>query len=62
MKTLTELRASFWEQHPQFADLRHARKRQNAYPCDVRSAWCDFVDNCVRNKLISDRLAGRATL
>lgn len=62
MKTQTELRAAFWEQHPQFASLRRARKRQNAYPCDVRIAWVDFVDHCRRNNEISKSLASRATL
>lgn len=36
--------------------------RQNSYPCDIRSAWCDFVDGMARNGNISEALAQRAIL
>lgn len=71
--TQKDLRAAFWEAHPQykrgvkFAGMANGRKlyvekTQNEYPTDVRVAWCDFVDNMRRNGQISEALAGRATL
>jgi len=57
-----QLRAAFWEQHPQFAHLRRRRKRQNQYPADVRMAWVDFNDAMHRDGHTSDGLASRATL
>lgn len=60
IKTLTALRAAFWEAHPQFK--RKGRTRQNDYPINVRMAWCDYVEHMVRNGDISENLAQRATL
>ncbi len=61
IKTQAELRQFFWEAHPQYTE-GPASKRQNAYPCDVRMAWVDFVDCCHRDGSIRDSLANRATL
>lgn len=55
-----DLRAAFWEAHPQFK--RQGRKTQNDYPTDTRLAWVDFVDSMNRNGQIDDNLAQRATL
>lgn len=60
IKTLTELRAAFWEAHPAFK--RKGRTKQNDYPADVRMAWCDYVEHMVRNGDIPENLAQRATL
>ncbi len=62
MRTQTEVRDSFWESHPQFIPLRRATKRQNSYPCDVRMAFCDYIDSLRRDDGISESLAGRVTL
>ena len=59
-RTVTELRQAFWQANPQHR--RRGRTRQNAYPCDVRMAWCDFVEHTRRNGDISEKLAERATL
>ena len=58
--TQKELRNTFWEAHPQFK--RRCTQKQNAYPTDIRIAWCDYVDRMNRNAQISDALANRATL
>lgn len=71
--TQKELRAAFWEAHPQFnraipcSLTRNGRvfripKSQNEYPTDVRVAWCDFVEYMNRGGQISEALAQRATL
>lgn len=60
IKTLTELRAAFWEAHPKLQ--RKGRTKQNDYPADVRMAWCDYVEHMVRSNEISENLAQRATL
>lgn len=62
MKTLSELRASFWDCHPEFAHHFRAKKRQNQYVCDVRVAWVDFVDSLSKDGTISEKLANRAIL
>lgn len=59
--TQQQIRAAFWAQLPQ-ASGYYQSKRQNAQPCDVRTAFCDFVDSLARNGDISDNLAQRVTL
>ena len=61
-KTLTALRAQFWQDHPELAHQWKARKRQNDYPTDTRVAWCDYVDALARDGTITERLAQEATL
>lgn len=71
--TQKDLRAAFWEAHPQHrrgvkaVGTAHGRKfyvekTQNDYPTDVRVAWCDFIDYMRRDGQISEALAQRATL
>lgn len=62
MKTITEIRESFWAAFPKFAALRRSRKRQNEYPTDVRVAFVDYVDSLERSGEITEKLASRATL
>ena len=59
MKTLGELRQAFWNAHH---FVRRHGWTQNQYSADVRMAWCDFVEHCVRSGQISESLAQRATL
>jgi len=64
--TQKQLRDAFWENHPEF-DLQARQagtrgKRQNSQPVDIRVAWCDFIDYCLRNGDISDELAEKAVL
>jgi hypothetical protein len=56
------LRRAFWLDHPSLRPQYRSAKRQNAYPCDTRIAWCDYVEAMARDGNISDALAGRATL
>lgn len=73
IKTLSELRAQFWEQHPTYkrktvSKVSSNGKKfykyadQNDYPADVRMAWVFFVDNMQRSGEISEALAWKATL
>lgn len=62
MKTITEVRDYFWECHDTFKHLRRSRKRQNAYPCEVRQMFVEFVDSLARDGRISESLADRVTL
>lgn len=61
--TQSDLRSAFWEAHEQLRRAYFRRSwRQNQYPTDVRVPWCDYVESCHRDGLISDALAQRATL
>lgn len=71
--TQKELRAAFWEYHPEFKKTvkkvgqqggraLYVEKTQNDYPADVRMAWCDFIDHMAREGQINRGLAQRATL
>lgn len=66
MTTQAEIRAAFWELHPdldQQARRRRTRsKRQNHQNTTTRCAFVDFVDSLCRSGEISDALAFRATL
>jgi hypothetical protein len=66
MKTLTELRAAFWEYlnevAPELAAKKRSRKKQNEYCTDIRVSFVDFVDNQRREGNITEGLANRATL
>jgi len=62
MKTVTQIRESFWDEHPDFR--KHYRKtwRQNQYNATIRAAWCFYIDMLELNGTISEKLADRATL
>jgi hypothetical protein len=62
MKTLTKLRESFWQTHPEYAESFRKTYRQNQYGDTIRAAWVDYVDNLERDGIISEKLAERATL
>lgn len=62
MKTITEIRAAFWQAHPQFKSDYRAKKRQNDYSVDIRCTFCDWLDTIHKDGLISDRLANTASL
>lgn len=61
-----QIRAAFWEAHPQHE--AHARKwgiktaSQNRHNAETRQAYVEFVDSLARNGEISETLASRATL
>jgi len=62
MKTITEIRESFWTLNHDFASHRRSKKRQNDYNATIRTAFCDYLDYLCKSRQISEKLAGRATL
>ncbi|MHA2183143.1 MAG: hypothetical protein ACXAAH_17120 [Promethearchaeota archaeon] len=62
MKTVTEIRQSFWEAHPQFKNEYRKTYKQNQYKTDIRCAFVDYVDTLGRCGDISDSLLQRITL
>lgn len=66
MKTITQIRESFWsflkEINPELAAMRRSKKRQNDYCADIRMSFVDYVDSLKRDNKITEKLAFRATL
>lgn len=62
MTTQKQVRRAFWETFPQLKPYYRATWRQNKYPCDIRMAFCDYVENLRIDRVISAQLAGRVTL
>lgn len=60
--TQKQVRALFWEQHPELAPHYRSAKRQNQYGATIRSAFVEFVDHLQRSGDITDKLANRVTL
>ena len=64
--TQQQLRAAFWGELPDWltgnARIYVRGQRQNDYPADTRTAWCDWIDSLQRSGQISEALAQRATL
>ena len=57
--TQREVRAAFWEAHPQAS---HKRGTDSDYLTDTRCAFVDYVDMLARDGQISESLANRVTL
>lgn len=62
MMTMTELRAAFWAEHPEWVGEKRRPGLQNMYICDIRCAWADFVDAMQRDGQISEKTAEKAVL
>jgi len=62
MKTITEVRSSFWANHPEFKSEFRKKLRQNDYSTDIRCAFVDYVDFLHRDGVICDKLAYKVTL
>jgi hypothetical protein len=62
MKTQKEVRASFWNDHPQFKNEYRKTYTQNQYCTDIRVTFCDYVDYLLKSGIISEKLADRVTL
>lgn len=60
--TQAQVRAGFWEAHPQFASEYRASKRQNQYRTNIRVSFVEYVDSLARSGNISERLASRVNL
>ena len=62
MKTQKEVRASFWNEYPEFKNDYRVYKKQNQYKTDIRQSFCDYVNYLVGNGEISEKLASKVTL
>lgn len=62
MKTQKEVRANFWESHPQFKSEYKKSYRQNQYRADIRMAFVDYVDHLAKDGIITNKLAYKVTL
>ena len=62
MKTINQVRVSFWASFPEFK--KHFRKtyRQNQYCTDIRCTFVDYVDGLQKSGQISNSLANKVTL
>lgn len=54
-----DLRDLFFQEHP---EIERTGAGQNSYPANTRIAWCDFVEQKVRDKVITEDLARTVTL
>jgi hypothetical protein len=62
MKTQAQVRAAFWEQHPQFKNEYRKTYRQNQYNATIRTTFCDWTDDLMKDNIISESLCNRVTL
>ena len=62
MKTIKEVRESFWRDNPQFSKDYRVKKRQNEYKCNIRVSFCDYVDYLNKEGIITEKLAESVTL
>lgn len=62
MKTLKQIRSSFWENYPHFKSEYRTRKKQNEYSTDIRTSFCDYVDMLRKDGIITESKANKATL
>jgi len=62
LKTISQVRANFWDNHPEYKPERRTRKRQNDYNATIRTAFVDYVDYLHRDGQISDAMAQKVTL
>jgi len=61
-KTVKQVRAAFWDAHPQFKSEYRVNKKQNDYICDIRMAFIDYVQNLSRDGMITEKMEYRVTL
>jgi hypothetical protein len=62
MKTISEVRKSFWLTFTEFKSEYRTKKRQNSYNATIRSAFVDYVDSLAKDGAISEKLSNRVTL
>lgn len=62
MKTITEVRESFWASHPEFKEFYQVSKRQNQYNVTIRCCFVEYVDLLLKDGTISESLSNRVTL
>lgn len=62
MRTIKEVRESFWANHPEFKEDYRKTYKQNQYKTDIRCCFVDYVNMLRQNGEISEKLAYRVTL
>ena len=66
MTTQKQVRVNFWayikEIAPQYLKEYKTSKRQNQYSADIRTLFCDHVDNLHKSGIIKQNLAYYVTL
>ncbi len=62
MKTMKEVRQSFWAAFPQFKSEFRTRKTQNDYRTEIRVSFTDYIDSLQKDGIISEKLAYKITL
>ena len=69
MTNQKQIRAAFWEAFPdlprrryRYSPNRSDKTAELVFPIDTRCAFVDFLDQLQRDGVISEALAGRATL
>jgi hypothetical protein len=66
MTTQKQVRENFWvyikEIAPQYLKEYKTSKRQNQYSADIRTLFCDHVDNLHKSGIIKQNLAYKVTL
>lgn len=60
LTTQKQIRESFWQGMPAVWS-KYRNKRQNAWPCDLRIEFCDYVEMLRRDGHISESLAETVT-
>ena len=62
MRTFKEVRASFWNAHPQFKSEYRKTYTQNQYRVDIRCAWVEWLDHLLKSNQITEKQCNRVTL
>lgn len=66
MTTQKQVRENFWayiqETAPQYLKEYKTSKRQNQYTADIRTLFCNHVDNLHKSGIIKQNLAYKVTL
>lgn len=62
MKTVTQVRQSFWQSFPEFKTEYRKTYRQNQYNATIRTTFVDYVDSLQKDGVISEKLSNRVTL
>lgn len=62
MTTQKQIRAAFWESHPEASKKRLEYGQHSTFTCNTRCAFVDYIDNLARDGVITNALAAKVTL
>lgn len=62
MKTFKEIRAEFWNAHPQFRAEYRKTWTQDQYRADIRVSFTDYIDHLQKSGEITEKQAYKITL